>query len=310
MRVQMKSIICTTDFSDFSGHAVSYGIALAKEFRAKLYLCHVIDLSSAAMYGDVITYSVGQQNRIINYAHESLSQLVGEQTLDWEPLITIGHVASEIARMAEEKGVDLVISATHGRSGLKRIVLGSVTERLMRTLPCPLLVVRSTQHDFSTTRDQGLRLKRILVGCDFSSDSNLAVQYALSMAQEFQSELFLAHVIEPPVYKELLKPASARGEASEVDLRERLNEELANMVPEEAYNWCSPKTVLLAGQAHEELNKHALVQNVDLIVLGLRGHGLVETLLIGSTTARVIRQAPCPVLSVRPTLQGTKHLSD
>ena len=76
------------------------------------------------------------------------------------------------------------------------------------------------------------------------------------------------------------------------------------MVPEDALNWCTPKTVLLAGQPYEELSKYAVVQDVDLIVLGIRGRSLVETLLVGSTTARVVRRSSCPFLSVRPTVPG------
>lgn len=303
MRMQLNSIICATDFSDYSNHAVRYGIALAKEFSAKLYVCHVVDLLSVGMYGETIPDPVEQQNRIMNYTHEQINELINDVSVDWEPLVTIGHVAGEIVRMAKERSVDLVISATHGRSGLKRLILGSVTERLMRTLPCPLLVVRSTERDFVIPANQEIRLKRILVGCDFSPDSSLAFQYGLSLAQEFQSELHLVHVIAPPVYKDLLRPAIESGEELAQDSRDRLNEELTKMVPEEARNWCTSKTTLLAGQPHEELTKYAVVNNVDLIILGVRGHGLVETLLVGSTTDRVVRRAPCPVLSASPTAQ-------
>jgi nucleotide-binding universal stress UspA family protein len=72
------------------------------------------------------------------------------------------------------------------------------------------------------------------------------------------------------------------------------------MVPEEARTWCNPVTTLLAGQPHEELVKYAVVNGLDLIVLGVRGHSLVETLFVGSTTDRVLRNSPCPVLSVQP----------
>jgi nucleotide-binding universal stress UspA family protein len=299
----LKKIICTTDFSDSSKHAVSYGIALAREFGAKLYMCHVIDLSTAAMYGDVITYSVAQQDRIIAYAHESLRRLVGEVAVDWEPLVAIGHPASEIVRLAEEKAANLVIAATHGRSGLKRVILGSVTERLMRTIPCPLLAARAPRPDLLSPEEARISFQRILVGCDFSPDSSLAFRYGLDLAREFQAELLLAHVIEPLVYRELLKPSQeAQAEPFQGDLRESLSEKLKEMIPKEAYEQCSPKIILLAGQPHEEITKHAVVQNVDLIVLGVRGRGLVETLLVGSTTARVVRQATCPVLAVRPEI--------
>jgi nucleotide-binding universal stress UspA family protein len=81
-----------------------------------------------------------------------------------------------------------------------------------------------------------------------------------------------------------------------------LEEKLYAMIPGEALNWCEPRTVLLAGQPYEELVKYAVLHKLDLMTLGFRGRGLVETLLVGSTTARVVRQAPCPVLSVRPRL--------
>ena len=303
MRVRIKSIICTTDFSDLANHAVPYGIALAQEFGAKLYLCHVIELTSTGMYGEAVVAFEKQQSRMTNYAYEQLKLLIGDAPVDWEPLITTGHVADKISRLAEEKDVDLAISANRGRSGLKRLILGSVTERLMRTLPCPLLIVRCPKQDLVASAKQEIRFKKVLVGCDFSPDSDLAFQYGISLAQEFQSDLHLAHVIEPPVYKDLLKLATGTGEEAQQDLREQLSKRLTEMVPEEAYNWCTPKTALLAGQPNEELSKYAVVQDVDLIVLGIRGRSLVETLFVGSTTARVVRRSSCPVLSVRPTVK-------
>ncbi len=118
------------------------------------------------------------------------------------------------------------------------------------------------------------------------------------------SKLHLAHVIEPPIYKDLLKPAREQGEKLQQDLRDRLNEKLTSMVPEDAREWCKPRITLLGGQPHEELTKYAVINDLDLIVLGVRGQSLVEKLFVGSTTDRVIHRAPCPVLSVRPTVQG------
>ena len=303
MRVQLKKIICTTDFSDSSNIAVAYGIALAKEFKAKLYLSHVIDLPSVGMYGDAFSYPVGQQDRIMDYTREYLKRLIGETSVDWEPLIQMGHAAAEITRLAKEKCVDMVISATHGRSGLKRFLLGSVTGSILRTLPCPLLVVRGPERGFVAPEDREIRLQRILMGCDFSPDSHLAFQYGLSLAQEFQSELYLAHVIEPPVYEDMIKRVEKPEQTFQQDLRTRLNDELKNMVPDEARNWCDPITTLLAGQPHEELIKYAVIHSINLIVMGFRGHSLMETLFVGSTADRVVRRAACPVLLVRQTVQ-------
>jgi nucleotide-binding universal stress UspA family protein len=138
------------------------------------------------------------------------------------------------------------------------------------------------------------------VGCDFSADSDLAIQYGISLAQEFQTELYLAHVIEPAVYKDMLTQQAGSADSDREGLREKLTQKLKGMVPEEAKQWCTPETLLLAGHPSDELTKYAVMNEVDLIVLGVRGHSVMESLLVGSTTDRVVRQAPCPVLSVRP----------
>ena len=304
MRVQMKNILCTTDFSDFSNHAIPYGVALAKEFDAKLYICHVIDLSSIAIYGEFQLNPVDQQNRIRKQAAEQLDQIIGEQPVQWEPVISVGHTADEVSRLVEEKKMDLVISATRGRSGLKRLILGSVTERLMRVLPCPLLVVHSPEHEFVNPISQEIRLKKILVGCDFSPDSDMAFQHALSLAQEFEADLHLAHVVEPSVSSELLKPDKVLSTEIQQGLHQRFTEKLIDMIPEEARNWCTPETRILEGQSYDALVKYAETNEMDMIVLGVRGHGLVKTLLLGSTTDRVVRQTTCPVLSVSAKAQN------
>ena len=303
MRVQFKKILCATDFSDFSNQTVSYGVALAKEFGASLIVCHVIDLSSVAIYGEFQLDPVGQQNRIMEDANAQLEALTGDQPVAWEPLITVGKAADEISRAVEEKSIDLVIAATRGRSGFKRLILGSVTETLMRTLTCPLLVVRSPEHEFVNPPEQEVRLQKILVGCDFSPDSGLAFEYGLSLAQEFQAELHLAHVIEPPVQPNLLiEETYVSGEIQE-DYHNQLIQKLKDMVPGEAANWCTPQTSIMEGQPYEELVKYADTRDIDMIVLGVRGHGLVKTLFLGSTTDRVIRNSPCPVLSVSSKVQ-------
>ena len=300
MKVDIKTIVCTTDFSDFSNRAIPFGVALAREFGAKLYLCHVIDLSSVAMYGEGFSDPLMLESKITDYAHKHLQDLIGDTDIAWESLISVGHTADEIALIAKEKGADLVVSATHGRSGLKRLILGSVTERLMRTLPCPMYIVRSLERDLAAPVMAEMKLKRILVGCDFSTDSDLAVQYGISLAQEFQTELHLTHVLEPRVYKDMLTQTAGGGDSGREGLREKLTQKLKSMVPEEARQWCTPETLLLAGHPSDELTKYAVVNDMDLIVLGVRGHSVMESLLVGSTTDRVVRQAPCPVLSVRP----------
>ena len=306
MRMYLKKIVCATDFSDLSNHAIAYGVSLASEFKARLYLCHVIDLSSATIYGEATFGFEPQIMRMEDYAHERLKRIMAGHEIEWEPFVTTGNAADEVTRLAEEKGMDLVIAATRGRSGLKRFILGSVTEHLMRTLPCPLLTVHGPKKGHAVSIDQKIEFKRILVGADFSPDSDLAFQYGLSIAQEFQAELHLVHVLEPPVYKEIPKSVQGAREEIRKSLHQQLSDKLEAMVPVEALNWCKPKTALLAGYPDVELSKYADIQDIDLLVLGVRGHGLMGSLFVGSTTERVIRKAPCAVLSVRPMNREAK----
>ncbi|MGD9300791.1 MAG: universal stress protein, partial [Desulfobacterales bacterium] len=139
---------------------------------------------------------------------------------------------------------------------------------------------------------------------DFSPDSDQAFNHALSLAQEFQAELHLAHVIEPPVQPNLLKGETSATENIQEDYRGLLSQKLKDMVPEEARNWCTPQTSILEGQPYEELANYAESNAIDMIVMGIRGHGLVKTLFLGSTTDRVVRRSPCPVLSVGSMVPG------
>jgi nucleotide-binding universal stress UspA family protein len=299
MRVQFQRILCTTDFSQASNRSIVFGHLLAQEFGARLYVCHIIDLSSVAIYGEFQVDPVGQQERIKADAQSQLQDILGSLPIQWESIINVGQPAEEIARIVEEERIDLVISATRGRSGLKRLVLGSVTERLMRSLSCPLLVLRGKDPAPPDEAAKGITLNKILIGCDFSADSRLAVEYGLSLAQEFEAELHLVHVIAPPAYPEFIKTGAttAHGIQDHV-LSDLLTQKLQDLVPEEARNWCRLQTILLEGPAYRELIDYAGRHSMDMIVLGMRGYGLVKSLLLGSTTDRVIRDTPCPVLVV------------
>jgi nucleotide-binding universal stress UspA family protein len=297
MRVPIQKILCATDFSDCSVAAVQYGIALATELNAFLFVCHVVDVPFAGMYGEANPDPVQLERRSMEFARDQMKELIGDTRLKWETVVTIGHSADEIARIAGEKRVGLVISGTHGRSGIKRFLLGSVTERLMRVVACPLMVIRGSEGKMEKSR---FRLKKILVGCDFSSFSGLAVQHAVNLAQEFEAELHLVHVLEWSAYRDVIRTGQEVLEDIRSDVVVQMREKLEQMVPSEARNWCTPVISLAAGRPDEELAKYALVNDIDLVAVGVRGRGLMETLFVGSNTDRLLRQSPCPVLSVRP----------
>ncbi len=323
MRIEPKKIMCAIDFSDFTNMVLSYGKAMATEFDSKLCLCHVV--SGAYMVSShmpaYVDYTSVENNRIKD-ARDRLKKMVEDLGIECEIIILAGNPAEEIERSARDNNVDMLIAATHGGSGIKRFLIGSVTDRLVKILSCPMMVLHPMENQIVSLAQKGIKLESILVGCDFSPDSKLALDYAIGLAQEFQTQLYLAHVTKSQEQLDFsasqyikLQPGDAFGwnRPDNIGLRHketgedmpkssilaRLERQLLNLVPEDCKNWCQPVTVLLEGQPYKELLNYAEQKEVDMIVLGVRGHSLLEQFLIGSTTDRVISRASCPVLTVR-----------
>lgn len=300
MRKPLERILCATDFSEVSRSVVPYGIEMAKKLSAKLYICHIIDLPAISVYGESVFDPISHQQYFIDFARKEMENQVAGEDIDWEPLISIGQTPDEIVRLVVENNIDMVVTSTHGRSGLRRLFLGSVTERLMRTLTCPLLVLPSEDTADEDHVRRRFPFRNILVAYDFSKDSEQAFSTSLSIAQEFESNLHIVHVVEPTAYKDFLKFPGAPGEPLPRDIHDSLKEGLLELVPMEAFNWCEIQAEILVGKPYAEIVSYAGEKGIDLIALGVRGHGKVEEVLVGSTTDRVIRRAPCPVLSVLP----------
>jgi nucleotide-binding universal stress UspA family protein len=292
MRLHPKTILCAIDFSDFTDTILSYSVELCKKYDAKLFLVHVTtDLKTLLEHNETTLDVEALQKSNIRNAQEFLENSAKGLAVENEIVIRQGTPADAISRFASEQKADMVITATHGNSGFKRFLLGSVTEKLMKTLHCPLLILPMHGNDVRSPAGFEMKLKKILVGCDFSPDSKLAVDYGLNLAQEFQAELYLLHVVKPSLYKD---------EREEFDkLCIQLDGQLNDMVPEACRDWCMAKTTLLEGEPYMELTNYANEHDIDLVVLGIRGHTLFEKLLVGSTTDRLIRHALFPVLVVR-----------
>jgi len=324
MRIEPKKIMCAIDFSDSTDLVLSYGKALATEFNSKLCLCHIVPGSfmvagHMSPYADYARIEAEQSK----HAQTRLAELGEKFDFECEIMVGSGYPAEEIAQISLDNDVGMVIAATYGGSGIKRFIIGSVTDRLVKILSCPLLVLQPSEGNLTALSDRGIKLDKILVGYDFSEDSQLAFDYALGLAQEFQSQLYLAHVvrsvdttnfnISDPArslekgyaswnmtdYMELKKDVKIWEHQKNKSLFAKLENQLLNMVPDECRNWCAPVTVLLEGSPYQELISYAQQKGIDMIVLGIHGHNLWEKFMVGSTTDRLISRAPCPVLAVR-----------
>jgi nucleotide-binding universal stress UspA family protein len=201
-----------------------------------------------------------------------------------------------ILSLAAESATDLVVLGTHGRSGFERLMLGSVTEKVVRKASCPVLTVPRRAEGAPEHAPFG----RILCGVDFSEASRRAVDYGLSLAQEAKARVTLLHVVEWLPDESFSKYPQFDVDHFRRTLLTDARVKLEQLVPEDARNWCEPDTKLVCGKPYQEILRVASEERSDLIVLGVHGRGAIDRMLFGSTTQAIVRQAACPVLTIRP----------
>lgn len=295
MRIQFHRIFCTTDLTDYANQGIRYAASLARTLNARLYICTIID-PVPLVYAEGLMDSAEYEKKMEQKAMAKLSAIMEGCDLPWEGVVRIGHPASKIAELADAFEADLVITTTRPGSGLKKFFLGSTSEELIRTARMPLLILRDGNYG-SCKADQPVSPKRILVGCDFSYHATLALQYTVSLAEEFQSELHIAHVVTENKYKSLMAEPPADRRSCQQEYMAELKNRLAAQMPSDSGEK-APHTAVLLGDPHKELRKYAIANAMDMVILGSRGVSLTESLLIGSVTDRLMRESPCPVLSV------------
>jgi nucleotide-binding universal stress UspA family protein len=288
--MKIECILCPTDLSPDSDEALRYAIALSRAYNAELILLHC-DLAN---HGSANNHeSAAQAIRSALEAHSGLNGLDG---LEWKSLVVKGDDAGAIiAREAAIYGVDLIVMRSRRRPH-RAALLGSTAESVSRTAPCPVLVMHTDERDWVRGFDTKIELTRVLVAYDFSDYSELALNYALSFAQEYQSELHLLHVLPPFSLNESeisWYPLGREGTYHKAAHR------LQKAVPPEAHLWCDIKHAVSEGQPYREILNYAERNKIDLICLGAHGAGFGMRTLFGSNVDRVLRQAPCPVLVTR-----------
>jgi nucleotide-binding universal stress UspA family protein len=210
-----------------------------------------------------------------------------------------GDAASEILDRAAAIPSDLIVMGTHGRSGFERLVLGSVTEKVIHKATCPVLTVPRRVEDAVPAGP--VLFSRILCAIDFSDASLDALEYALSLAQDTNALLTLVHVVEvsPAPKSEARGDVEARALGAYVAAAAHSRaEQLQQIVPDTVRAHCRVETVVAIGSAHREILRIASERASDIIVIGAHGLGIAQ-MLFGSAAHQVVRQARCPVLTIR-----------
>jgi nucleotide-binding universal stress UspA family protein len=207
-----------------------------------------------------------------------------------ELVVHEGIAAYSILSFAQARKADVIVMGTHGRRGFDRLVLGSVTDRVMRTAPCPVLAISKLPHDFMAAggeRRHVHHLSRILFCTDFSENSERALNYAISATAEYDAELALLHVLEDV-------PSTPKREETIARATEQLNK----LIPWEERKTLKTKAAVRIGKPYEQIIQFALEAQIDMVTMGVSGRGTFDRAVFGSTTYRVIQLGPCPVLAV------------
>jgi nucleotide-binding universal stress UspA family protein len=294
----IKTILCSTDLSNESDEALRYAFALARLYKAKVFVYHCAEVAPFAATDEVTSRVEETITRHVNW--------MNPDGVEWEPAIgmvnrTTGDIAGAITLAAAERGAGLIVMESR-RHPLSAAVFGSTAEAVCRNAACPVLVTHPQEHEFVDAASGEVHLKRILVADDFSEFSTAALKFGFSLAQEYQSELHIIHV-QPPRHD---KQAQTREGLHLHDSAEALVEHrLKGHVPPEVELWCTVKSVVREGRPDHEIVAYAKEQDVDLICVGSHGKGKGWAEFLGSTTDRVLRHTPCPALVARPVGGGS-----
>ena len=300
---KIRNILVPTDFSPMSIRAIDTAKSLAQRFGATIHLAHVHQFYCPAGFNapmpPVIPYSTYTYDREAKKrVEQELNTLAKRHGLSPSTahLLTGAPVFNEICRLARDLRADIIVTSTHGHTGVKHVFLGSTAERIVQHSPCPVLVSREPKRQ--SKNGAHASIKTILVPVDYSKCSLAGLRYAIEFAKKVPARLIVLHVVDlgPQlmtdgygVYDlEAYKEAAMR--ASEPQMRLFLKGINFGSVPFQ--------TLATAEFCPEGIYRTAEKEKVDLIILSTHGHTGLKHIFTGSVAERVVRRASCPVLVV------------
>ena len=301
--IRIDRILCPVDFSDVSRHALAYAAAFARWYESKVTLLHVYSAPvppvAVSQYpGNIPLLPPIQPDEVRAQVRQFCEPL---SIAGVSPAIVVeeGEPAKVITRMASDAAPDLLIMGTHGRGGFQRLLLGSVTEKVLRLVACPVLTVPPPAATSGTPS-----FKTILCPVDFGPSAIRALEYAFSLAKEADARLILLHVVESLADTVIAgEPVGFSIADVQQSLQREATERLTALIPADARSWCRPEVRVTSGKAQREVLRVAKENQAELIVMGVQGRGAVDLLLFGSTTHHVIRDAALPVFTLRTTAE-------
>jgi nucleotide-binding universal stress UspA family protein len=287
----IANVLVARDFSASSEYALARGFDLAKHFDAAVHMVGV-KVRADDLFNPT-DEPAGLVDRIRDQFKEQSRASLTSGGFDPESL-RVHHAlvrgeapAPALLEYADDHDIDLIVLGTEGRRGMRRALMGSVTEEVLRLASCPVLTARANADAEAET------IQRVVVPTDLSKASWAALQYALSVARAYEVPLALLHVVEgvnmPVAYNIEVTPKDSADLSARV--RRALNEQLARLgvsnVHAEAY----------VEEGHPIREIVTFSTPGDLIVMSTHGRTGLDRTFMGSVAENVIRRSICPMLS-------------
>jgi len=276
--MELKNILCPVDFSPLSALGLRYAGVLAQCGNAQLSVAYANTFAPPPYFTESKLRALEEQYReSFHEAEAALRRFVdanvqGELARRAGLFVEEGLPVDVIRRIAAQIRADLIVMGTHGRTGVNRWMLGSVAERVLRESAIPVLTVRG---DTSAPAESP---KKILCPVNDTPAAQQAIVVASQIGRCFDSSVTAVHVHE-------------RGDANRI-------EDLCAWIPPEARSHCAVTEMVREGDAETEIIGLAKALGADLLVIGVEHRRFFDATVLGSTAARVVRHAPCPVMTV------------
>ena len=290
-RIALRNILFLTDFSEPSAQALPFAAMIARAYESRVTVLHALTPSNyAALPENGARAAIdGEEER----ANAEMARIAAAlDSVPCETLIERGASFEEVfLRVLQENQVDLIALGTHGRTGLKKMLIGSSAEEVFRRARVPVLSIGPC---VTHGAHNGGRFHCVLFATELNDISNAAAPYAVSLAQENQSRLILLHVLPAPKPGKQSRPYG-------LSVAEAIHQ-LEELMPRDAELWCRPEVVVEHGEPGAQILATAESHGADLIVLGVRGLNVaapVDGRAERATAYGVVAHAPCPVLTVR-----------
>jgi nucleotide-binding universal stress UspA family protein len=295
--INIATIVCAVDFSDHSKVALARAGAWARQFKARLIVVTVVEplLANAAATSydmDLVRDEVLPELRALV---ESASGSTGEMPPP-EVMVVVGEPADEIVALARREHADLLVIATHGLSGYRKMLVGSTTEKVLRQTTVPVLVAPPPEETPAAMDPSKIAVGRVLAPVDFKERSLSDLRVAADIAQRLDAPLLVVHVVAPVKGLERLRPQLDMHNRAQL---ERAAQQIDHLVSE-AGSAINVETAIAVGSPAEEIAQMATARGVGLIVMGLRDQEHLFGPRPGSIAYRVLGLAPAMVLALPP----------